>query len=159
DEDILESMQWSWQTGLIGENGADADSGLVISATIPTKIINSVYLLNFILDNKPAFPNAPASGFQSATEMLSWVNAHLVSLGSWYITSGQLVCYLTQGIAKTASLEVLQKTMITVKNTIPYLDTDEYYHLSLTLDGVVATPAFPGDINNPGSLLQWLQSN
>lgn len=157
DQDILDSISWS-TGGVIGDSTGNT-AGVVVTAEIPVHVANGIYKVAFVLDNVSAYPPAPSAGFTSKLDLYNWVNTNWLSYGKWYVTSNQLICYLNTGVAKTAFLNVTQSTAVTKKVTILPLNAGEFYNLTLTVDGVIATPDFANNINTVEGLLNWLQSN
>lgn len=134
--------------------------GIIISAFIPSPITNGRYFINLLLDGIGAIPAVPASGFSNTGDMLAWVNSNYANYGRWYVADGKLVLYLASGVNQSVTLTVTQTALLTLKAQIFDLEPGEFYSLSLTLNGVNATPAFPtNSINNIEALLNWLRVN
>lgn len=156
DTDIRESILLSTTGNVIIGGGSQ---GIILSAIIPLHVTDGRYNVSLVINNATAFPTPPQSGFESTTEMLSWLQNNWQAFGNWYLAAGKLVLYLSSQIeAKSASLRVTQTAILTRKAFIPVLGPGEVYSLTLKLDEEFIS-GFPVSISNPEALLSWLQNN
>lgn len=106
DTDIRESILLS-TTGNISIGGGN--QGVILSATIPLQVADGRYNVSLVINNSAAYPIQPQTGFESTTEMLTWLQNNWQAFGNWYLAAGKLVLYLNSQIeAKSATLRVTQ---------------------------------------------------
>ncbi|MBO9674410.1 MAG: GPW/gp25 family protein [Sphingobacteriaceae bacterium] len=157
DQDLLDTLVWS-NSGIV--NTGTASAGIILSATIPIKQNNGRYNVLFIVNDSPAFPMPPVIGFESATDLLTWVNYNWLNYGKWYIAGDKLIVYLTPGIATTATLSISQTVTLTIKKLIPGLSPGEFFNLQFIVDEIPALPEFPlNTLSTLEQLINWVQDN
>lgn len=155
DDDLTDTI--TYLNGALETNVANA---VIISALVPQKITNGVYYVDFTVNGDAAYPAPLPQGWQTASDMLNWINSNWASYGRWYLTGTSLVLYLNEGIANTATLNVTEISRLTVMALSPNLDIGQFYSLNFSADGQSPTPAFPENtINNIGDLLLWVSNN
>lgn len=155
DDDLIDQITFS--NGNI--SGGDTSNSIVITALVPAKFTLGIYRVSFTLDGSPAVPAIPAAGFETAADMLTWINTNWTSYGRWYLTENALVLYLNAGVASKASLTVTETAQLTLKTLIPGLSTGLFYDLGFTVDGDAALPEFPTNLNTVEALIIWITNN
>ncbi len=134
------------------------NSAIIIQALIPAALANNVYNVDFELDTAAAFPAPLPYGYQSADELLKWIDNNWTAYGRWFKTATNLVLYLKGDIASKVILSVTQTALTVAKAIIP--NNNGYYNLAFTTANNAHTPAFPtGSINRVDQLLTWLNNN
>lgn len=155
DGDLIDTLAWSMTGNNIGGN-----TGLILSASIPIKVLNGRYNITLIVNNDNAYPQPPKFGFASSTDLLNWVKDNWGSYGKWYLTSNKIVLYFGGLVVNSASILVTQTAMLTRSADIPFLEPGLFYNLSFLVDANIPTPIFPVDtINTVEQLIIWLKDN
>jgi hypothetical protein len=155
DDDLIDSVTFS-NGSLSGDTGSNS---IIITAFVPPKYAHGVYRVYFTVDDESALPPIPPEGFQSAVDILTWINTNWSNYGRWYLTETSLVLYLNSGIANTASLLVTETAQLTLKVLIPGLPIGSFYSLDFTANENPISPPFPDNINTREGLISWVQSN
>jgi phage baseplate assembly protein W len=157
DDDLLDSITFSIGGAITGSNSANS---IIISAVVPAKVTNGIYKVFFVVNGSAVLPANPPFGFDTADDMLTWINNNWSSYGRWYLTGTSLVLYLNNGMATTASLNVTETSVLTVKAQIPNITSDEFLNLAFTVNGGAPSVAYPTNtFNTIGDMLLWIQTN
>lgn len=157
DDDLLDSITFTIGGAITGNN---AGNSIIISAFVPVKITDGIYKVSFIIDGEAVLPVNPPFGFDNPTDMLNWINNYWSAYGRWYLTGTSLVLYLNNGLATTASLNVTESAILTVKADIPLLADGDFLNIDFTVNGGAPAPDYPtGTFDNVGDMLLWIQDN
>ncbi len=157
DDDLLDSITFTIGGAITGNN---AGNSIIISAFVPAKITDGIYKVIFIINGEAVLPANPPFGFDTPTDMLNWINNNWSAYGRWYLTGTSLVLYLNNGLANTASLNVTETAVLTVKADIPALADGDFLNLDFTVNGGAPAPDYPTDtFNTIGDMLLWIQDN
>ncbi|KQC02104.1 GPW/gp25 family protein [Pedobacter sp. Hv1] len=155
DGDMIDTLSWSINGNNIGSN-----TGLILSASIPTKVSIGRYNITLNVNKDSVYPLPPKFGFANATDLLVWVKDNWGAYGKWYLTSNKIVLYFGGFSVYSANMLVTQTSMLTMSTDIPILDTGSFYNLSFLIDDNMPTPIFPIEtINTIEQLLIWLTIN
>lgn len=157
DDNFLDSIVFVNGSVIGSNNNTDA---IILSAIVPAKVVNGVYRVSFIIDDKSVLPAIPAEGFTSPSDMLIWINAHWFNYGKWYLTANSLILYLNAGLATKAFLSVTETAQISLTVALPVLGAGEYFNLAFAFNDTAPAPDFPNDtINTAEGLINWLLTN
>lgn len=156
DESLTDKVVFDLRTG---QTTSSAATEIILQAFFPPNPNNYRYRLSLIRNSVPAAPYPDQGGYATIKEMFDWIMANWFFWGRWYLLSDRIVCYMNSEGLNNATLSISVAAIVRLSAYFPLLELDEYYKVSLTINGEAASPEIPQTFNIPGDVLFWVQNN